>query len=196
MKKVRLKKGERREIDWNYLVSDLVDNCIEYHTKFYCYNQFKGPSHHFHLRALTADMKSKPEMTYAMLVSWGMHRMGGGTQMNDFETFRNSIMINQKGMNSLKEYRLSDISEKDFEKVLQIFDNLNPMKSSKKIVRISKLMAHYLPDLIAPIDNEYNFKFVWRNLPAPQLDGKRTFQSPPSKTFQAGGIQQEFHFIC
>lgn len=163
----RLKKGERREVNWDCLIMDLLDNCELYHNYFYKYNQFTGPSIYFHLRALTADNISKPEMTYALLVSWGMHRMGGGAQMNDYETFCNSISACSHTFQLLKGKKLSDISESDFDILLHIFDNLNPMRSSKKIVGVSKVMAHYLPDIIAPIDNEYTFKFICGKPSAP-----------------------------
>ncbi|MDA3613780.1 hypothetical protein [Polluticaenibacter yanchengensis] len=160
MIKQRLKKGEQRKINWDNLVKDLLENCEHYHSQFYTNKKFSGPSHHFHLRALTAIDKEKAEMTYAMLVSWGMHRMGGGAQMNDYKIFEESIFSTLQEIESLKEKKLSEISKEDMQQLEQIFDNLNPMRSSKKIVAVSKVLAHYLPDIIAPIDNEYTFQFI------------------------------------
>jgi hypothetical protein len=160
MSRKKLKKGEKRQINWDQLVSDLLINFEQYHSDFYANDKFKGPSHHFHIRALTAPESEKPEMTYAMLVSWGMHRMGGGAQMNDYEIFHKSILNSLKHIQKLINYKLEDITEKEMIVFKTIFDTLDPMLSSKKIVAVSKVLAHYLPDIVAPIDNEYTFQFI------------------------------------
>jgi len=160
MSRQRLKKGERKQINWDNLVSDLIDNCDNYHQQYYDNKKFTGPSYHFHLRALTASESEKPEMTYAMLVSWGMHRMGGGAQMNDYKTFADSVTATLDDIQKFKTKKLEDISENEMIQLKTIFDTLNPMHSNKKVVAVSKILAHYLPNLIAPIDNEYTFQFI------------------------------------
>jgi len=157
---MRLKNGERRRIEWDILINDIIENCEQYHKQFYDINNFDGPSYYFHIRALNANTKDKSEMTYALLVSWGMHRMGGGPKMNDFETFNKSISECDDKFILLNGKKLSTIVTQDFNILLEIFDHLNPMRSSRKIVGASKVMAHYLPEIIVPIDNEYTFKFI------------------------------------
>lgn len=160
-KKERLKKGEIRKINWETLVADLTKNCNQYHHYFYTYNKFTGPSIHFHTRALTSTGTEKSEMTYAMLVAWGMHRMGSnGAKMNSYEDFNDSISLNLKEINLLKSKKLDNVTEIDMNKLEKIFNSLNPMLTKKKVVAVSKILAHYLPNIIAPIDNEYTFQFI------------------------------------
>ena len=168
MNKQRLTKGEKRQFDWQSLVDDLIVNCEQYHQFYYLKNNFTGPSHHFHIRALTASDSEKAEMAYALLVSWGMHRMGGGAQMNNFDVFQKSIAGVLADIKKLNSKHLENISEEEFNQLEQIFTSLNPMKSSRKIVAISKILAHYLPNLVAPIDNEYTFRFICQEANPPR----------------------------
>jgi hypothetical protein len=62
----------------NRLLTDLGSA----HDTFYRAQVFGGPSLHFHLRSLDAaiaqDFERFAESVYAVLASWGMHRMGPG----------------------------------------------------------------------------------------------------------------------
>ncbi len=161
MNPVRLKKGEKRQPNWNELVSDLVNNIEEYHKHFYERKNFTGPSLHFHNRALSASDTEKSEMIYAVLSSWGMHRMGrGGPKMKDYEIFSESILKILDRIKVFEPKKLEDISENEMDGLKEIFNTLDPMKTKIKIVAVSKILAHYLPNLIAPIDNEYTFQFI------------------------------------
>ncbi|MBE2226844.1 MAG: hypothetical protein IAE93_05865 [Ignavibacteria bacterium] len=160
MIKQRLKKGEKQRINWNALVSDLVINCNQYHQYYYAINNFTGPSYHFHIRALKTQADEKIEMIYAMLVSWGMHRMGGGAQMNEYDIFYESITSVLDAIESLSLTKFKYITENEINQLKIVFNSINAMKTSRKIVAVSKVMAHFLPHLIAPIDNEYTFQFI------------------------------------
>lgn len=156
------------ETNWESLRKDLHENCDKYHEFFYKKFPFGGPSLHFHERALLAAGEEKIEMIYAMLVSWGMHRMGGGAQMNDFDTFRKS-MIKQ-------DQKIAEIGKKTAEKgfsyreMEDLFKSIEPMRSTKKLVGHSKVLAHLFPDAVSPIDGEYTLQFVFgmgkKNLPS------------------------------
>jgi len=160
MSKQRLKNREKRPIDWDFLINDLVANCDIYHENYYSTNTFSGPSLHFHNRALKASNEEKPELIYALLVSWGMHRMGGGAQMNDYKKFSESLEACMDYIIPCISKNIEDISEIEFNQLENVFKIFDPMHSKPKIVAISKVLAHYLPNLIAPIDNEYTFRFV------------------------------------
>ncbi len=41
---MRLKNGEKRKIEWNKLINDIIENCEQYHKQFYDINNFDGPS--------------------------------------------------------------------------------------------------------------------------------------------------------
>lgn len=150
-----------RTIDWDHLANDLALNCETYHHDYYEGKRFSGPSLHFHRRALTATDGEKTEMVYALLVSWGMHRMGGGPQMNEFEIFSASIAEHLPAIQSLCSKHIGNVTESEFNCLEGVFENLNAMRSQRKIVAFSKILAHYLPDIVAPIDNEYTLRFVF-----------------------------------
>jgi hypothetical protein len=152
---------KQRLIDWDHLANDLAVNCETYHQDYYEGKRFSGPSLHFHRRALSAERDEKAEMVYAMLVSWGMHRMGGGPQMNEFEIFKESISEHFPVIQSLCLKNIGNITETEFNRLDDVFENLNAMKSFRKIVAFSKIIAHYLPDIVAPIDNEYTLRFIF-----------------------------------
>jgi hypothetical protein len=152
---------KQRMIDWDHLANDLALNCETYHQDYYEGKRFSGPSLHFHRRALTAIAGEKTEMVYALLVSWGMHRMGGGPQMNEFDIFSASILEHLPAIQSLCSKNIDNVTETEFNILEVVFENLNAMRSSRKIVAFSKILAHYLPDIIAPIDNEYTLRFVF-----------------------------------
>lgn len=162
MERQRLKKGEKRPAAWAKLAQELLKNGEVYHQCFYESEIFDGPSHHFHIRVLESSENEKTELIYALLVSWGMHRMGnGGAKMNPYKKFSESIGLAKNRLDSLKNFNIADISDKDFLLLKPVFDMLNPMKTKRKIVAVSKIIAHYLPNLIAPIDNEYTFRFIF-----------------------------------
>lgn len=162
MEKEKRKKLENRQVNWDMLVDDLLDKRALYHKNFYKKGIFTGPSLHFHRRALSAKGGEKMEMVYAVLVSWGMHRMGkGGAKMRDWNTFAKSISKAEIQLQSLGMQNIQVIEEVEFQKLKHTFNALKIMKSKRKIVAVSKVLAHYLPNLIAPIDNEYTFRFIF-----------------------------------
>src|ERR1700681_4176905 len=122
---------KQRMIDWDHLANDLALNCETYHQDYYEGKRFSGPSLHFHRRALSANADEKTEMVYALLVSWGMHRMGGGPQMNEFDIFSATLSEQLPAIQSLNEKNIDNISLSDFDRLEGFFENLNAMKSSR-----------------------------------------------------------------
>ena len=147
-------------VNWNKKVADINKNCEKYHFYFYNSKRFTGPSLYFHKRSLESSGSDKIEMVYATLASWGMHRMGGGAQMNDFETFQKSIDAAMDDINNIKKIENEIILNKQAEKLNTIYKTINPMHSSIKIVGKSKVLAHYLPNIVCPIDREYTMQFL------------------------------------
>src|ERR1035441_9015860 len=88
-------------------INNLVDNFNNYLNIFSERNQLCGPSIYFHnrimgiLRETTLSSLQNQlwfsEYIYAVLVSWGMHRMDRGAQLKDFPVFhrdRKSTRLN------------------------------------------------------------------------------------------------------
>src|SRR5262245_6669351 len=74
----------------------LLEHLDAAHAAYYKVTVFGGPSLYFHLRALAAakaqNLELFTETAYAMLASWGMHRMGsGGSKMREFDTFATTL---------------------------------------------------------------------------------------------------------
>ena len=158
------------EIKWNERKDDLIEHMEEYHESFKNGNVFRGPSYHFHRRALDSKDDEKIEMVYAVLVSWGMHRMGsGGAKMKDYDEFQKSLkplisqiesikkIVSEKGATKQTFYDISD-------DLKTIYDKVDVMESGVKIVGNSKVLAHYLPEILSPIDRQYTLNFLTGNV--------------------------------
>lgn len=140
----------------------------EAHSAYYQAAVFGGPSLHFHLKSLEAaryqDFERFAEYVYALLASWGMHRMGpGGSKMREFGEFHSSLKRIWPVALQLQEATPSNISESDWSNLRTVFCGIRCMASGTSIVGNSKVMAHLLPKLIPPVDREYTLKFLFRH---------------------------------
>lgn len=146
-----------------YVANNVLHNLINYHDSFYEAERFSGPSLHFHRRALGLEgnitVREKMELTYAALVSWGMHRMGiGGPKMKSFEDFVMSMeMLNSDIITLSTFHDPLALTNETWELIRSIFLGINIMKTNIKIVGHSKILTHFFPELLAPIDREYTF---------------------------------------
>jgi hypothetical protein len=137
------------------------------HATFYRTAPFGGPSLHFHLRALEAakapDFEKFVEYAYAMLVAWGMHRMGGGARMCDFEEFRTSLKSLWPTILRLRDATPEDIDDLGWREMKEVFYGIRCMATKASLVGNSKVMAHALPNLVAPVDRHYTLRFLFGN---------------------------------
>ena len=170
------------EIKWNERKDDLIEHMEEYHESFKNGNVFRGPSYHFHRRALDSKGDEKIEMVYAVLVSWGMHRMGsGGAKMKDYDEFQKSLkplisqierikkIVSEKGATKQTFYDISN-------DLKTIYDKVDVMESGVKIVGNSKVLAHYLPEILSPIDRQYTLNFLTGNVNRTNFNEKLKFR--------------------
>lgn len=123
---------------------------------------------HFHLRSLEAaraqDFERFAEYVYAVLASWGMHRMGpGGSKMREFEEFRASLQVVWPAALRLQDKTPGNLNESDWPDLKTVFCGIRCMASGTSLVGNSKVMAHLLPHLIPPVDREYTLKFLFGN---------------------------------
>jgi hypothetical protein len=136
------------------------------HDTYYRAEIFGGPSLHFHLRSLEAvrarDFGRFAEYVYAVLASWGMHRMGpGGSKMREFEEFRASLQLVWPIASGLQNKTPGDLNKADWSDLKTIFSGIRCMASGASLVGNSKVMAHLMPRLIPPVDREYTLKFLF-----------------------------------
>jgi hypothetical protein len=148
--------------------NNLLGALDESHDAYYKATLFSGPSVHFHLRSLAAaragDFDEFAEYAYAMLASWGMHRMGpGGSKMNEFENFRSSLLNVWPAATSLRPKTPDKLTPGDWNALKSIFCGIRCMASRTSLVGNSKVMAHMLPNLIPPVDRQYTLTFLFGN---------------------------------
>jgi hypothetical protein len=156
-------------------VEALVSNFAGYALQFEASNTFSGPSVYFHRRAIerrrmhsgAADLMADElflEYVYAVLPSWGMHRMGAQrAKVTEFDQLVGSLRV---ATPVLQELWPLDITELDpmavptvGEKAWQVISLIRASTSETQIVAGSKVLHHILPDLIPPIDRQYTFRF-------------------------------------
>lgn len=138
---------------------------------------FTGPSLHFHYRAIEHVRKSgsvsaaladplTTEYIYATLASWGMHRIGsGGSKLEDFDRFRESLLAVEPALVDLERCRLLDLDDTSTRHVTRTLwraiDQMKVSATQSKLVAGSKTLHHFLPDLIPPIDRQYTVQFFY-----------------------------------
>ena len=134
---------------------------------------FGGPSIYFHHKALLEANKKflgthHLDMIYAVLPSWGMHRMGKTmAKVCSFSNFENSIckggnraMIDKLRKISKDELlQESDISD-DISDIAELIPEIEATISDAHIVSASKTLHHILPHIVPPIDREYSLRFM------------------------------------
>ena len=116
------------------------------------------------------------ELVYTTLIAWNMN--GRGAKLNDFDLFKDTIRKNKTKINSLMDYKIEKLNEKEKADVLKIaeelFNNLdltgkswtgNKIKS--KLVTFSKTLHFLIPDLFVPIDRRYTLDFFYDNKMVP-----------------------------
>lgn len=146
----------------------LLTNLESSHDKFYESAKFSGPSLHFHLKSLEASRSQSidqfSEYAYAMLASWGMHRMGKrGSKMCEFKEFKNSLQLIWPMALDLQERLPNNLVSTDWTKLKEIFCTIRCMASGTSLVGNSKVMAHLLPNLIPPVDRRYTLNFLFNS---------------------------------
>jgi hypothetical protein len=153
------------------------------YASFYKGVVFAGPSLHFHLAALDASRRGNlgdfATNSYAMLASWGMHRMGPkGAKMDRFEDYLGSLRQIWPTLIPLRHVGPAQASEEVWESLRACFSSLKVMRSGSVLVAHSKVLAHALPNLVAPIDREYTVRYLrgHKTVPSSQERQVRWFE--------------------
>ena len=136
---------------------------------------FGGPSLYFHLRALERREQASSaatllhdnrflEYVYAVLPSWGMHRMGKqAAKVPDFDVFSQSLQACTADISQLWALDITAIDKADTqelgEELWSIIARLRASTSKAQLVSGSKTLHHVLPSLMPPIDRQYTYSF-------------------------------------
>ncbi|MCK4815608.1 hypothetical protein KA005_07555, partial [bacterium] len=107
-------------------IADILENANIYHTAFYEYETFSGPSLHFHRRALeyigSEDWERYLEYIYATLTSWGMHRMDGRAKMQPFDVFATSLNLLKADVLQARQFEYENTNWLVLEKIFKGID--------------------------------------------------------------------------
>jgi len=143
---------------------------------------FAGPSLYFHYQCITQfnelpiSEKLKRdrfiEYIYAVLVSWGMHRMGNvATKLGNFREFKHEITSQADKLTALGKYKIWELKQEDVTRVVlnlrQILDTMRISKSESHLVANTKVLHHILPNLVPPVDRRYTLAFFGVNTMLP-----------------------------
>lgn len=136
------------------------------HEAYYQDGIFGGPSLYFHVQSLDAARNRQCdrfiECTYAMLASWGMHRMGsGGSKMREFEDFQSSMHKVWPLAAGLQDKQPGKLTEDEWSQLRTMFCEIRCMATATSLVGNSKVLAHLLPNLVPPVDREYTLMFLF-----------------------------------
>ena len=121
------------------------------------------------------------------LIEWGMNKRGA--RIKKFDDFKENILDHIDIISELRKYELEKLSDLNqiHDQVLLIFNLLNVMVSKAKLVSVSKALAHFLPDLIPPMDNQNVYTFFY--------DDKSFPSNPKAEAKKFWEILEKFHYI-
>ncbi len=86
-----------------------------------------------------------------------------GAKMGDFEPFRDSIIAMWPSILALQGKQRAALTTADWSDLQEIFLQISVMQTQIILVAHSKVLAHVLPELVAPIDREYTLNYVYGN---------------------------------
>jgi hypothetical protein len=167
----RLRRDVRARQNVEKVISTFSD-CIAYFERS---EAFPGPSLYFHERALERRVQHGDihgllederffEYVYAVLPSWGMHRMGKqAAKVGPFDVMVDSFRSCEDEIQLLWSTIITDVPEHDVDAVAsavwRIIAKLEVSTSGTRIVAGSKALHHVLPNLVPPVDRQYTFRF-------------------------------------
>ena len=156
-------------------VEALISGFSGYLAAFETKEVFEGPSLYFHLRALERRGSASSaaallqdelflEYVYAVLPSWGMHRMGKQhAKVPPFEAFVGALQSCEPQIDQLWDLDITSLGDDEVEatglQLWKIIASLRSSTSNSRLVSGSKTLHHVLPRLLPPIDRQYTFRF-------------------------------------
>jgi hypothetical protein len=104
------------------------------------------------------------EYIYAVLPSWGMHRMGSqAAKVTEFSQLAASLRSAVPVIGQLWPLDITRLDPADVPEAArcawQVIAAIRASTSETQIVAGTKTLHHVLPDLIPPIDRQYTFRF-------------------------------------
>jgi hypothetical protein len=167
-----LTRGTERRDERVEALIDRFSECVDIFERS---EAFPGPSVYFHEKAIqrrrahpdavsALEDQCLHEYIYAVLPSWGMHRMGRqAAKVGPLAPIVHSLVERADVLADLWDLRISELDTGQANDVATAaWDVIAAMRvsmSGTQIVAGSKWLHHLLPDLIPPIDRQYTFSF-------------------------------------
>jgi hypothetical protein len=167
----RIPRRDRARRNIEALVGNFA-GCVQ---RFEASAAFSGPSVYFHERAIETRRQHTSaatlladdrflEYVYAVLPSWGMHRMGSQpAKVTEFSRLAASLRAAIPDIDQLWPLDITRLDPADVPEVTrrawQVIAAIRASTSETQIVAGTKTLHHVLPDLIPPIDRQYTFRF-------------------------------------
>jgi hypothetical protein len=102
-------------------------------------------------------------LLYDTLIEWDMDKRGA--ELNTFERFSKSIVSCGQEIKKLYRFKLQSISEPLRNELLRLLSStfrfLDVMKTTRRIVGVSKTLHFLLPDLVMPIDGKFTMTYFY-----------------------------------
>ena len=160
-------------------IEALISGFDDHVRRFEAAGLFSGPSIYFHDRAIARRRAHTSitgllsderflEYVYAVLPSWGMHRLGPQrAKVRDFGDLVASLHAVAPMLEELWPLHIARLppggADQLARRVWQVIAELRVSTSGTQIVAGSKALHHVLPDLIPPIDRQYTLRFFTGN---------------------------------
>lgn len=178
-------RPRRRRSDYGLAkrIEDLVANFAAYVADFEASVVFPGPSGYFHQRAIDQRRQHESvgsllddtlflEYAYAVLPSWGMHRLGKHpVKVGEFADIVAALRETAPMLERLWPLRITMLTPEAAREVAatawDVIAHIKVSTSQTQIVAGSKMLHHVLPDLIPPIDGRYTCSFFTGNAVMP-----------------------------
>jgi hypothetical protein len=163
---IGMKRGRGPKAQFEEKIASVLASLDSAHSAYLDSEVFGGPSLYFHVESLRAaenrDFDRFAEQVYALLSSWGMHRMGpGGSKMLDFQPFKDSLRRVRPIADELMDKWPETLDSNDWRELESVFRGITCMRSGTSLVGNSKVMAHWLPRLVPPVDRSYTLKLLY-----------------------------------
>jgi len=84
-----------------------------------------------------------------------------GSKMQPFTLFEQSMTAVRHEIEELSQCAPQELSEQNWQTLELVFKTIRVMASGTTIVGNSKVLAHFLPNLVAPVDREYTLNYLF-----------------------------------
>ena len=154
-----------RDFEATFSDESFFKECVEFAIKDY---RTEDKSTVLYKQILSVPFQEKFSASFLTLVhetlkAWNMNVRRA--KLAEVDDFSQSIMTAKNKIERLQEYTIKDFATNldIFDTFEILFDELHLTQTKTKLITFAKTMHFFLPDLVAPIDNQYTLKFFYKS---------------------------------